>query len=158
MLQSIALMLLLGMALGWLCKKVRLPGLVGMIATGMILGPYGLGWLDSSILDISSQLRRIALIIILLRAGLSLNLEDLKKAGRPAILMCFVPACFEVTGMIILAPILLGVSRLDAAIMGAVVGAVSVRPARAVILKVKVLSAPVSGTHIANKTRVSAVR
>ena len=102
MLQSIALMLLLGMALGWLCKKVRLPGLVGMIATG-----------------------RIALIIILLRAGLSLNLEDLKKAGRPAILMCFVPACFEVTGMIILAPILLGVSRLDAAIMGAVVGAVS---------------------------------
>ena len=125
MLQSIALMLMLGMALGWLCKKVGLPGLVGMIATGMILGPYGLGWLDSSILDISSQLRRIALIIILLRAGLSLNLEDLKKAGRPAILMCFVPACFEVTGMIILAPILLGVSRLDAAIMGAVVGAVS---------------------------------
>mgnify|MGYP000282379323 CR=1 FL=1 len=125
MLQSIALMLLLGMALGWLCKKVKLPGLVGMIATGMILGPYGLGWLDSSILDISSQLRRIALIIILMRAGLSLNLEDLKKAGRPAILMCFVPACFEVTGMIILAPILLGVSRLDAAIMGAVVGAVS---------------------------------
>lgn len=126
MLQSIALMLLLGMALGWLCKKVRLPGLVGMIATGMILGPYGLGWLDSSILDISSQLRRIALIIILLRAGLSLNLEDLKKAGRPAILMCFVPACFEVTGMIILAPILLGVSRLDAAIMGAVSPAVIV--------------------------------
>ena len=125
MLQSIALMLLLGMALGWLCKKVSLPGLVGMIATGMILGPYGLGWLDSSILDISSQLRRIALIIILMRAGLSLNLEDLKKAGRPAILMCFVPACFEVAGMIILAPMLLGVSRLDAAIMGAVVGAVS---------------------------------
>ena len=125
MLQSIALMMLLGMALGWLCKKVSLPGLVGMIATGMILGPYGLGWLDSSILDISSQLRRIALIIILMRAGLSLNLEDLKKAGRPAILMCFVPACFEVAGMIVLAPMLLGVSRLDAAIMGAVVGAVS---------------------------------
>ena len=114
MLQSIALMMLLGMALGWLCKKVSLPGLVGMIATGMILGPYGLGWLDSSILDISSQLRRIALIIILMRAGLSLNLEDLKKAGRPAILMCFVPACFEVAGMIVLAPMLLGVSRLDA--------------------------------------------
>ena len=125
MLQSNALMLLLGMALGWLCKKVRLPGLVGMIATGMILGPYGLGWLDSSILDISSQLRRIALIIILLRAGLSLNLEDLKKAGRPAILMCFVPACFEILGMILLAPRLLGVSILDAAIMGTVVGAVS---------------------------------
>ena len=125
MLQSIALMLLLGMALGWLCKKVKLPGLVGMIATGMILGPYGLGWLDSSILDISSQLRRIALIIILLRAGLSLNLEDLKKAGRPAILMCFVPACFEILGMILLAPRLLGVSILDAAIMGTVVGAVS---------------------------------
>lgn len=125
MLQSIALMLLLGMALGWLCKKIHLPGLVGMIATGMILGPYGLGWLDSSILDISSQLRRIALIIILMRAGLSLNLEDLKKAGRPAILMCFVPACFEVAGMIILAPMLLSVSRLDAAIIGAVVGAVS---------------------------------
>ena len=84
MLQSIALMLLLGMALGWLCKKVSLPGLVGMIATGMILGPYGLGWLDSSILDISSQLRRIALIIILMRAGTIPQFRGSKKGRAPS--------------------------------------------------------------------------
>lgn len=125
MLSSIAFMLLIGMFLGWICKKVRFPSLFGMIVTGIILGPHALNLIDSSILDISSELRRIALIIILIRAGLSLNIDDLKKVGRPAILMCFLPACFEILGMIILAPRFLGVSILDAAIMGAVVGAVS---------------------------------
>ena len=125
MLISIAMILLMGMFMGWICKKIHLPSLTGMILTGIILGPYFLNMIDSSLLNISSELRKIALIIILTRAGLSLDLNDLKKVGRPAILMCFVPACFEIMGMIILAPKLLGISILDAAIMGAVVGAVS---------------------------------
>lgn len=125
MLISIAMILLMGMFMGWICKKIHLPSLTGMILTGIILGPYFLNMIDNSLLNISSELRKIALIIILTRAGLSLDLNDLKKVGRPAILMCFVPACFEIMGMIILAPKLLGISILDAAIMGAVVGAVS---------------------------------
>ena len=111
--------------MGWLCKKIRLPGLLGMLFTGIILGPYVLNVIDDSILNISADLRKIALIIILTRAGLSLDIKDLKKVGRPAILMCFVPACFEMAGMILLAPRILGISTLDAAIMGAVVAAVS---------------------------------
>lgn len=125
MLISIAMILLMGMFMGWICKKIHLPSLTGMIFTGIILGPYFLNMIDSSLLIISSELRKIALIIILTRAGLSLDLNDLKRVGRPAILMCFVPACFEIMGMIILAPKLLGISILDAAIMGTVVGAVS---------------------------------
>lgn len=125
MLLSIALILLIGMFAGWLCSKLRLPGLLGMIITGIILGPYVLNLIDASILNISSELRKIALIIILIRAGLTLNINDLKKVGRPAIMMCFIPATFEVIGMVILAPMLLGVTVLEAAIMGAVVGAVS---------------------------------
>ena len=125
MLLSIALILLAGMFMGWLCKKIRLPGLLGMLFTGIILGPYVLNVIDDSILNISADLRKIALIIILTRAGLSLDIKDLKKVGRPAILMCFVPACFEMAGMILLAPRILGISMLDAAIMGAVVAAVS---------------------------------
>lgn len=125
MLISIAMILLMGMFVGWICKKIHLPSLTGMIFTGIILGPYFLNMIDSSLLNISSELRKIALIIILTRAGLSLDLNDLKRVGRPAILMCFVPACFEIMGMIILAPKLLGISILDAAIMGTVVGAVS---------------------------------
>ena len=125
MLLSIALILMVGMFMGWVCKQLRLPSLLGMILTGILLGPHILNMIDGSILNISSELRRIALIIILTRAGLSLDLNDLKKVGRPAILMCFVPACFEILGMVVLAPRLLGVSVLDAAIMGAVVGAVS---------------------------------
>lgn len=111
--------------MGWFCKKIKLPSLTGMIITGILLGPNLLNLIDSSILNISSDLRRIALIIILMRAGLSLDLDDLKKVGRPAVLMCFIPACFEILGMVLLAPKLLGISLLDAAIMGAVVGAVS---------------------------------
>lgn len=125
MLLSIALMMIVGMFTGWLCKKMHLPALMGMIFTGIILGPYAFNLIDGSILGISSELRRIALIIILTRAGLSLDINDLKKVGRPAVLMCFVPACFEILGMIVLAPRLLGISILEAAIMGAVVGAVS---------------------------------
>lgn len=125
MLFSIALMLLVGMLAGWGCKKLHLPGLLGMIFTGIVLGPFALNLIDGTILSISSELRRIALIIILTRAGLSLDINDLKKVGRPAILMCFVPACFEMTGMIILAPLLLHISYIEAAIMGAVIAAVS---------------------------------
>lgn len=125
MLFSIALMLLVGMLAGWGCKKLHLPGLLGMIFTGIVLGPFALNLIDGTILSISSELRRIALIIILTRAGLSLDINDLKKVGRPAILMCFVPACFEMTGMIILAPMLLHISYIEAAVMGAVIAAVS---------------------------------
>ena len=125
MLTSLSLVFLLGMLLSRAFQKRRLPGLLGMLVTGMILGPYALNMLDGSILGISADLRKIALIIILTRAGLSLDIQDLKKVGRPAVLMCFVPACFEIMGMILLAPRLLGISVLDAAIMGAVVGAVS---------------------------------
>lgn len=125
MIFSLALMLLLGMFLGWICKKMHFPSLFGMIVTGIILGPYVFNLVDASILNASSDLRRIALIIILIRAGLSLNVKDLKKVGRPAVLMCFVPACFEMVGMVILAPIILNISILDAAILGAVIAAVS---------------------------------
>ena len=125
MLTSLGLVLLLGMALGALAKRLNLPSLVGMLIAGMILGPYALDLLSDSLLNISADLRQLALIIILTRAGLSLDVEALKRVGRPAVLMCFVPACFEILGMTLLAPRLLGVSTLDAAIMGAVVGAVS---------------------------------
>ena len=125
MLTSLGLVLLLGMALGALAKRLKLPSLVGMLIAGMILGPYALDLLSDSLLNISADLRQLALIIILTRAGLSLDVEALKRVGRPAVLMCFVPACFEILGMTLLAPRLLGVSPLDAAIMGAVVGAVS---------------------------------
>lgn len=125
MLTSFAFIFLLGMLLSSILKKLRLPGLLGMLITGIVLGPYVLNVLDPSILSISADLRQIALIIILTRAGLSLDINDLKKVGRPAILMCFVPACLEIAGMILLAPGLLGISVLDAAIMGTVVAAVS---------------------------------
>ena len=125
MLKSIALIMLIGMSAGWVCRKVKLPGLLGMLFTGIILGPYVFNLLDSSILLVSADIRKIALVIILTRAGLTLNLEDLKKVGRPAFLMCFVPATFEMIGMIILAPRLLDVSLIEAAVIGAVVAAVS---------------------------------
>ncbi len=125
MLLSIALILLVGMSMGWFCRKMKLPGLLGMLATGIVLGPYVLDLLDPSILGISAELRKIALIIILTRAGLGLDLSGLKKIGRPAVLMCFVPASFELFGMLLLAPKLMGLSILEAAVMGAVLAAVS---------------------------------
>ena len=125
MLLSISLILLVGMSMSWIYRKIKLPGLLGMLVTGIVLGPYMLDLLDESILGISSELRKIALIIILTRAGLGLDLSGLKKIGRPAVLMCFVPASLEILGMILLAPKLMGLTVLEAAIMGAVLAAVS---------------------------------
>lgn len=125
MLLSIALILLVGMSMGWICKKLKLPSLLGMLLTGIVLGPYVLNLLDASILGISAELRKMALVIILTRAGLGLNLSGLKKIGRPAFLMCFVPASFELIGVVFLAPTLMGTTVLEAAIMGAVLAAVS---------------------------------
>ena len=125
MLLSVGLILLVGMSLGRLCQKLKLPNLLGLLLTGVLLGPYALDLLDPSILNISSELRKIALIIILTRAGLGLDISGLKKIGRPAILMCFVPASFELLGMILIAPKLMGMSLLEAAIMGSVLAAVS---------------------------------
>ena len=125
MLLSISLILIVDMSMCYICSKLKLPSLIGMLATGIILGPYVLNLLDSSILGISADLRKIALIIILTRAGFGLDLSGLKKLGRPAILMCFVPATFELIGMIIIAPKLMGISVLEAAIMGSVLAAVS---------------------------------
>lgn len=125
MLLSISLILILGMFMGWICQKIKLPSLLGMLITGIVLGPYVLNLLDDSILGISAELRKIALIIILTRAGLGLDLSGLKKIGRPAVLMCFVPASFELIGMILVAPKLMGLTVLEAAIMGAVLAAVS---------------------------------
>lgn len=125
MLLSVSLILIVGMSMGWICQRLKLPGLLGMLMTGIILGPYALGLLDGSILGISSELRKMALIIILTRAGLGLDLSGLKKMGRSAVLMCFVPASFELLGMLFLAPKLLGITWLEAAVMGAVLAAVS---------------------------------
>lgn len=125
MLLSIALILLVGMSMGWICRKIKLPGLLGMLITGIVLGPYVLNMLDIKLLGISEDLRKIALIIILTRAGLGLDLTSLKKIGRPAVLMCFVPATFELAGMLLLAPRLMGMNLLEAAVMGAVLAAVS---------------------------------
>ena len=125
MLTSLALIFLLGLLLGSIFIKLRLPALLGMILTGIILGPYSLNLLDSSILNISSSLRQLALVIILTRAGLSLNIEDLKKVGRPAILMCFLPATVEILGTVLIAPKFFNVTIIEAAILGSVLAAVS---------------------------------
>lgn len=125
MLTSLSLIFLVGLAMGAICRRLKLPRIIGMLATGIVLGPYVLDMLDTSILSISSELRKMALIIILIKAGLSLDLSDLKKAGRPAVLLSFVPATFELMGYIVCVPLILGVSRVDAAVMGAVLAAVS---------------------------------
>lgn len=125
MVTSVAYIVICGLVLGSVFQKLKLPRLLGMIIAGMIIGPYCLNLLDENILTISSEIRQIALIIILTRAGLTLDVKDLKKVGRPAILMCFLPALVEIVGMIYFAPKLLGISVLDAAIMGSVVAAVS---------------------------------
>lgn len=125
MLLSLAFIFIIGMTLGKVFARFKLPSLVGMLLTGIFIGPYVLNILDPTILGISTELRKIALIIILTRAGLNLDIEDLKKVGRPAILMCCIPACFEIAGMILLAPVFLDVTYLEAAIMGTVVAAVS---------------------------------
>lgn len=125
MIVSLGIVFLAGLLFAGLVEKVHLPRIVGMLGAGMICGPYVLNLLDGSILSISADLRKIALIIILIKAGLSLNLKDLKKVGRPAVLMSFLPACAEITGTVILAPLLFGINRVEAAILGSVLAAVS---------------------------------
>ena len=125
MLTSLALIFLMGLALAGICQRLHLPRIIGMLFTGILLGPYVLNLLDPSILSISADLRQMALIIILLKAGLSLNLADLKKVGRPAVMMSCVPASFEILGCFLFAPLLLGLSPLEGAVMGAVLAAVS---------------------------------
>lgn len=125
MLLSIALIILVGLSAAAIFQTLRLPRIIGMLAAGILIGPYVLDLLDPSVLGISSELRQIALIIILIKAGLSLDLSDLKKVGRPAVMMSFVPACFEILGYLCFAPLLLGVDLIEAAVMGAVLSAVS---------------------------------
>ncbi len=125
MLTSLALIFLVGLSAAAICGYLHLPRIIGMLFTGIILGPHVLGLLDDKILSISSELRQIALIIILLKAGLSLNLADLKKVGRPAVMMAFVPASFETCGYLLCAPMILGITRIESAVMGAVLAAVS---------------------------------
>lgn len=125
MLTSFALIFLVGLSAAAICGYLHLPRIIGMLFTGIILGPHVLGLLDDKILSISSELRQIALIIILLKAGLSLNLADLKKVGRPAVMMAFVPASFEICGYLLCAPMILGITRIESAVMGAVLAAVS---------------------------------
>ena len=125
MLTSLALIFLVGLSLAAICQKIRLPRMIGMLATGIILGPFVLDALDPSILNISAELRQMALVIILIKAGLSLDLQDLKRVGRPAVLLSFLPAVFEIAAFVIFAPMILGINRIEAAVMGAVLGAVS---------------------------------
>ena len=125
MLTSLALIFLVGISLAAIFKKIKLPGIIGMLITGVLLGPFVLDLLDPSILGISSELRQMALVIILLKAGLSLDFKDLKKVGRPAVLMSFLPAVFEIAAFLLFAPAVLGVNRAEAALMGAVLAAVS---------------------------------
>ena len=125
MLTSLALVFLLGLAAAALCSRIGLPRIIGMLLSGILIGPYVLNWLDDSILSISSELRQMALIIILIKAGLSLDLSDLKKVGRPAVMMACVPASCEILAFFLLAPHILGINRIEAAVMGAVLGAVS---------------------------------
>lgn len=125
MLTSLAFVFLVGLSMAAVCQKIRLPRIIGMLATGILLGPYVLDLLDESILSVSAELRKLALIIILLKAGLSLDLKELKKVGRPALLLSCIPASFEILGYVLLAQLLLGVTRIEAAVMGAVLAAVS---------------------------------
>lgn len=125
MLTSLALVFLLGLAAAALCSRIGLPRIIGMLLSGILIGPYVLNWLDDSILSISSELRQMALIIILIKAGLSLDLSDLKRVGRPAVMMACVPASCEILAFFLLAPHILGINRIEAAVMGAVLGEVS---------------------------------
>ncbi len=125
MLTSLAYIFLAGLAMAGICQQLKIPRIIGMLAVGILLGPSVLNLLDPSILSVSADLRKMALIIILLKAGLSLNIADLKKVGRPAVMMSFVPASFEILGFVLLGPALLGLSVVEAAVMGAVLAAVS---------------------------------
>lgn len=125
MLLSIALIFLIGLGMGYILEKLKLPRLLGMLAAGIVLGPFALNLIDESILAISPEIRRTALVIILTHAGLGLNLSELKKTGRTAVLLCFVPALFEIGGYVLTAPLILGISHIEAALLGSVIAAVS---------------------------------
>lgn len=125
MLTSISIIILLGLSLGKIFNNLKLPSLLGYILTGIIISPYAMNLIDTSLLNIAPQLRQIALVIILTRAGLSLNINTLKKVGRPALLMCFLPACFEILSVIVIGPLLFGITIVEAAIVGSVIAAVS---------------------------------
>mgnify|MGYP000834086097 FL=1 len=146
MLTSLAFIFLAGLAMAAVCERIGLPRIIGMLFTGIVLGPYVLNLLDPSILSISSELRQMALIIILLKAGLSLNLADLKKVGRPAMMMAFVPASFEIFAFFLFAPYVLGLTHVEAAVMGAVLGAVS--PAVVIPRMVQLMENGLSLIHI----------
>ena len=125
MLTSLALVLLVGLAAGGLCRMIRLPRIIGMLLAGILLGPCALNLLDPSILSVSADLRKMALVIILIKAGLSLNIRDLKAVGRPALLLSFLPASFEILAFFLFAPSILHITRAEAALMGSVLAAVS---------------------------------
>ena len=125
MLTSLALIYLVGLSLAAIFGKLKLPRLIGMLLTGILLGPFVLDFFDPQILGISAELRKMALVIILIKAGLSLNFSDLKKVGRPALLMAFLPATFEIVAFLLFAPMLLDVSHVEALLMGSVLAAVS---------------------------------
>lgn len=125
MLTSLACLFLVGILFSQILERLRLPGLLGMILTGILLGPYGLNWYSDSLMGIAAELRQLALVLILLRAGLALDLNDLKRVGRPAVLLCFVPAALEILAYVVLGPKLLGLSVVESAVMGAVIAAVS---------------------------------
>lgn len=145
MLLSFSIIMLSGLFLGWLFSRLRLPSLTGMIIAGMIIGPYALSLIDPSILEISGILRQIALVIILTRAGLSLNLSDLKNAGRAAIFLCFLPATCEIIGVLIFAPLLFKISYIEAAVAGSVLAAVS--PAVVVPRMIKLIESGYGSEH-----------
>ncbi len=125
MLLSLSLVFLSGLAGAYIAQALRLPRIIGMLAAGIIVGPCCLGVLDEKILYISPDLRKLALVIILIKAGLSLNLEDLKRVGRPSLLLSFLPAAFEVAAVTFIAPLLFGISYTEAALLGSVLAAVS---------------------------------
>lgn len=125
MLLSVGLIILGGLLGGWLASKIHLPRIIGMLFVGILTGPYLLNIIDPSVLEISGEIRKIALIIIIVKAGLSLDINDLKRIGRTAVMLCFVPATLELLAFLLFAPYLMGVTRLQAAILGAVMGAVS---------------------------------
>ena len=155
MFASLAFVFLFGLLGAAVFEKMGLPRIIGMLLVGVLIGPYALGLLDSTILAISGELRRLALMLILLRAGLSLDLGDLKRVGRPAVMMAFVPATFEVLAVVLLAPIILGVTRAEAAVMGAVLGAVSpavVVPRMVRLMRLRFSSTPSTATRTTSPT------
>lgn len=125
MLTGLSVILISGLFMGWLSKKAGLPSLMGMIIVGIVIGPNALSLIDGAVIDMAAALRQLALVIILTRAGLSLDIVELKKAGRPAVLMCFLPACFEIAGTAVMAPLIFGISLTDALVIGSVLAAVS---------------------------------